>query len=174
MVFFVSGTSWTKPFELNPVYQWKSVSMSSSGQYVTWMTSNSPPQVLLSDTYGLSISSGYAFGFNDAGAYAALDMSSSGIYQFVVTNNGYFSFFNLSVGDTNSYLKYGWTRDAPVPFPAKWSAVTCSGDGSRVYAAVNSSLTVGGPLVFYSTNYSLFKIDSVGANAVWTATINSG
>jgi hypothetical protein len=143
--------------------------MSSSGQYVTWITGINPAHLFLSNSYGLSYTASYWISYYGSGKFVAIDMSNSGRFQFIVTNNGSFAFFNLS-----STRQYDSTQKAPVPFPAKWSAVTCSGDGSRVYAAVSSSLTVGGPLVFYSTNYSLFKINSIGANAVWTAAVNSG
>jgi hypothetical protein len=44
-----------------------------------------------------------------------------------------------------------------------------------VYAAVSSSLTVGGPLVFYSTNYLLFRNQFYSTTSIgWTAAVNSG
>jgi hypothetical protein len=134
-----------------------------------------PAIFLTTKTYGSSYWIGMRFGSNLLGDYVALDMSNNGMYQYLATNNGTFVYLNMTkYVSNNEFAWFGYTITAPVPHPAKWSAVTCSGDGSRVYAAVSSSLTVGGPLVFYSTNYLLFKNSYFGTSIGWTAAANSG
>eukprot|EP01034_Spumella_vulgaris_P025804 gene25804-32297_t len=143
------------------------VSVSSSGYYITYITN---PDLCPFTNYGAT-PGGYAYQASYPLTFLAMDMSDSGVYQYAV-GTGAFVVINMTTVapyQPGRYIQQFFP--VPVPLPAFYSAVACSGDGSRVYVAVSNS-SDGGPLVFYSTNYALFTSLTYGSY-VWTAAVDS-
>eukprot|EP01034_Spumella_vulgaris_P031036 gene31036-38360_t len=150
------GVSWVTGAATN-FFNWTDTAVSSTGQYVTVVSAEG--NLVYSVDYGVTFPHSYTLGAL-AGQFVSVDMADSGLYQYAVTNNGSFVFVNA----TGPALEVDVTDTNPlVPSPVIWATLTTSGDGSRVYAAVDYSTELNGPLVFYSYDYS----------KTWTAAANS-
>jgi hypothetical protein len=149
------GVSWVTSAATG-FLNWTDSAMSSTGQFVTVVSADG--HIVFSADYGVTFPQSSSLE-SIAGQFVSVDVSSDGLYQYAATNNGSFVFVNA----TGPVRELDVTTAAPVPFPAVWAALTTNGDGSRVYAAVDYSTEVNGPLVFYSYDYA----------KTWTASTNS-
>lgn len=140
------GASWSFSSAPIPYSNWKSVAMSSSGQYVTLVSLNS--YIWVSSDYGVSYTAKTAY---PATNWAAVVMSSNGQYQVAGRDTIYRS---TNYGST-------WTN-VGAPVSNGYGALAMSGDGQHLLG------------LSYFRNLELYRSINYGANWSTVTTIGSG